>query len=101
MHLGWLIGGTDPVACELVCCRLVGIEPARLPMIRAACSLGFGCRGQDDISVAGDEMPGPCGGFELPGLIPVRFSLFHVARSVCRQIVLLAGEGRKRLTIEH
>ena len=25
--LGWLIGGTDPMACETVCCKLVNIKP--------------------------------------------------------------------------
>jgi uncharacterized protein (DUF362 family) len=99
-QLGWLVGGTDPIACETVCCRLVGIDPDRLPMIRAARGLGFGSRWEDGVSVVGDDPPEPCGDFELPRLIPVRFSLFHVARSVCKQVVLLAREGRKKLTID-
>jgi len=31
--LGWIIGGTDPIACETVCANLVDIEPESLPIV--------------------------------------------------------------------
>src|SRR4030042_6623313 len=34
--LGWIIGGTDPVACEMVCCKLVNLNPEDIPIISTA-----------------------------------------------------------------
>ncbi|UCE99572.1 MAG: DUF362 domain-containing protein [Planctomycetota bacterium] len=89
--LGYLIGGTEPMACEIVCCKLVNIEPAELPIITTAKQLGFGCCDLDKIRIAGDSLPEDiCTDFELPELIPIRFSLPHVCKSICKQIILLA-----------
>jgi len=94
--LGYLIGGTDPVACEVVCARLVNIEPDELPIIRTAKRMGYGCCAADKIEIAGDKFPqNVCMDFELPELIPIRFSLPHICRSICKQALLLAGLGRK------
>jgi uncharacterized protein (DUF362 family) len=93
--LGWLIGGTDPIACEMVCCRLIDIRPEQIPMIQTARRLGFGCSDLDRIEVIGDALPAtPCTDFEMPHLLPVKFSLIHICHSVVRQIFLLA-RGRK------
>jgi ferredoxin len=32
---GYLVGGRDALACELVCARLLGIPPADLPLVQA------------------------------------------------------------------
>ena len=89
--LGWIIGGNDPIACEAVCCRLVGMDPLQLPMIAAADSIGFGVSRMEDIRILGDDLPPvPCQDFELPDLIPLRFSLPHVCRSIYRQAMMLA-----------
>jgi uncharacterized protein (DUF362 family) len=88
--LGWLIGGTDPMACEMVCCRLLGMEPAQLPIIRAARAVGYGCTDPDGIEITGDALPTtPCAGFEPAPLMPVKFTLGRVCRSISRQILLL------------
>jgi uncharacterized protein (DUF362 family) len=93
--LGWLIGGTDPIACEMTCCRLIGLEPEQVPMIRTARQIAFGCQAPDAIEIVGDALPAaPCRDFRLPELIPVKFSLPRICRSVARQLLLLAG-GRK------
>lgn len=89
--LGWLIGGTEPIACETTCARLVNIEPESLPFVKAAIKMGFGCSDVQAIQIVGDEFPqSPCTDFELPALIPIRFSLLHVCKSICKQILLLA-----------
>jgi uncharacterized protein (DUF362 family) len=93
--LGWLIGGTDPIACETVCAKLVDIEPADVPIIRAAGQIGFGCSDAAEIKIAGDDFPqNVCMDFELPKLIPIRFSLLHVCKSICKQILLLTKATR-------
>jgi len=95
-QLGWLIGGTDPIACERICCELIGLTPEDVPIIRAAQALGFGCR-REQIELRGDDYSHlVCADFELPQLVPVRFSLPHLCRSVCKQIVLLARSVRER-----
>ncbi len=100
--LGWLIGGTDPIACEAVCCRLIGLEPDRLPILQAARQIGYGCADLARIEVAGDALPPPCPDFELASLTPVKFSFGRVCRSIARQVVLLAREFKpgKGHTIE-
>jgi uncharacterized protein (DUF362 family) len=93
--LGWLIGGADPIACEMVCCRLVGLAPEQLPIVQAARQIGFGCSDPDRIEVVGHPLPAaPCPGFQLARPIPVKFSLGRVCRSITRQIVLLVRERK-------
>jgi uncharacterized protein (DUF362 family) len=88
--LGYLIGGTDPIACETVCCKLVNIRPQDLPIIKTARQTGFGCSDSSRIRIVGDNLPkNECTDFELPRLIPIRFSLAHVCKSFCKQILLL------------
>ncbi len=94
--LGWLIGGTDPIACEIVCSQLVGIEPQSLPIVRTARQMGFGCD-PARITAAGDDFPQSiCTDFQLPRMVPIRFSLLHVCKSICKQILLLARAAVKR-----
>jgi uncharacterized protein (DUF362 family) len=90
-ELGWLIGGTDPIALEIVCSRLINLEPDRLPIVDTARQIGFGCENPDNIEIIGDEFPKTvCTDFMLAEPIPIRFSLLHVCKSVCKQLVLLA-----------
>ncbi len=88
--LGWLIAGAEPIACETVCCRLIDLEPDRVPVIRTARQIGFGCSALDAIEVVGDSLPAdPCRDFRWADLMPVKFSLYHVCRSAVRQLLLL------------
>jgi uncharacterized protein (DUF362 family) len=104
--LGWLIGGTDPVACERICCRLVGIEPDQLPILQTARQIGYGCSDLDQIEIVGDLLPAtPCPDFEPAKLILVKFTFGRVCRSIARQVLLLArglkpGKGRSRTDVE-
>jgi len=94
--LGWLIGGTDPIACETICAKLVNIEPQNIPIIKTAKQTGFGCTDPAKIEIAGDDFPQTiCTDFVLPDLVPIRFSLLHVCKSICKQILLLAKSAAK------
>ena len=97
--LGWIIGGTEPIACEIVCSKLINLSPESLPIVKAAKQIGFGstglaaggCANFDDIEIAGDTFPKTvCTDFVLAKPIPIRFSLPHVCKSVCKQILMLA-----------
>lgn len=93
--LGWLIASADPIACETVCCRLVGLETETVPVIRTAAQIGFGCADLDRIEVLGDPVPvEPCPDFEWPQLAPIKFSLRQVCRSTLRQLLLLAHAAK-------
>jgi uncharacterized protein (DUF362 family) len=97
--LGWLIGGTDPIACETICAKLINIEPEDIPIIKTAKKLGFGCSDPDKIQISGDDFSqSVCMDFKLPEMIPIRFSLLHVCKSICKQILLLSKSAVKRLT---
>jgi uncharacterized protein (DUF362 family) len=97
--LGWLVGGTEPIACETVCCKLVNINPQDIPIIKTARQMGVGCSDPEKIKIAGDSLPQtPCMDFKLPCLIPIRFSLLHVCKSICKQIFLLAKSAIKKKT---
>jgi len=94
--LGWLIGGTDPIACEIICCKLVNIKPQELPIIKTARQIGFGCSDPDKIEILGDDFPERvCTDFELAKPVGLRFSLLHVCKSICKQILLLAKSAVK------
>ncbi len=91
--LGWLIGGIDPIACEVVCSRLIGLEPDRLPILQAARQIGYGCSDPRRIEVVGDALPStPCPDFKMANLTPVKFSFVRVCRSITRQLLLLAQD---------
>lgn len=94
---GWLIGGTDPIACETICAELVDIELENLPIIKTARQMRFGCSDPVKIEIIGDAFPkSVCKDFELPKLIPIQFSLLHVCKSICKQILLLAKAAIKK-----
>ncbi len=96
--LGWLIGGTDPIACETICAKLIGIKPQDIPIIKTAKQIGFGCSDLTKIEIAGDDFSqNICTDFQLPKLVPLRFSLLHVCKSICKQILLLAKAATKKL----
>jgi uncharacterized protein (DUF362 family) len=100
--LGWLIGGTEPIACEIVCSKLINLSPESLPIVKTAKQIGFGstelaaggCANYDDITIVGDPFPQTvCTDFVLAEPIPIRFSLPHVCKSVCKQLLML-GHSR-------
>jgi uncharacterized protein (DUF362 family) len=95
--LGLLVGGTEPIACEYVCARLANIKPDELPMLRTARQIGFGCSDVTDVRILGDNPDDfVLTDFMLARPVPIRFSLPHVARSVCKQILLLlSGSATK------
>jgi len=89
--LGWLIGGTDPIALEIVCSKLINLEPERLPIVKTARQIGFGCSNPANIEIIGDAFPKTiCTDFILAESIPIRFSLLRVCKSICKQLLLLA-----------
>jgi len=96
--LGYLLGGTNPIACETICAKLVNIDPQDVPIIKTARQIGFGCSDTAKIEIAGDDFPqNICTDFQLPKMIPIRFSLLHVCKSICKQILLLAKAAIKKL----
>ncbi len=97
--LGWLIGGIEPIACEVICCKLVNINPENLPMINTAKKIGVGVSELREIEIVGDEFSEDniCMDFELAELIPLRFSLPRVFKSICKQAGLLIKSAIRKI----
>jgi uncharacterized protein (DUF362 family) len=94
--LGYILGGTNPLAMEVICATLVNINPENLPIIKTAKKMQLNTPETDSIKILGDSLPqSPCMDFELPRLIPIRFSLPHVCKSICKQVIILAKSLRK------
>lgn len=95
--LGWIIGGTEPMALETICCQLVNIQPDELPILKTARQLGLPCPDEDKIEILGDDFSDNiCTDIKMSESTPLRFSLLHVCKSVCKQVILLAKYAKKK-----
>lgn len=89
--LGWIVGGTDPISCELLCAKLINLDPAKLPIVQTAKKIGFGQQDFENIKILGEPLPETvCMDFEPAQPMPIRFSLFRVCKSIVRQLILKA-----------
>jgi uncharacterized protein (DUF362 family) len=94
--LGWLIGGTEPIAIETTCCKLININPDTIPIIKESRKMNFGCSDFNKIRILGDDFSEQiCTDFVMPKLIPIRFSLPRVVKSIAKQAVLLVKSAAK------
>jgi uncharacterized protein (DUF362 family) len=88
-QVGYLVAGIDPVACERVCCELVGFNPSDLPLLMAACNAGMGTL-NEPIERVGDVYTGPvCEDFKPAIQTPLRFSFLHICKSIIKQCMIL------------
>ena len=86
--LGWIIGGVDPIACEVMCAQLIDKDPGLFPIIQTARALQYGCAQSEHITLKGDDpAQGICSDFQLPELIPLRFSLGRVVKSIIKGLL--------------
>jgi uncharacterized protein (DUF362 family) len=100
--LGWIIGGTEPMALETICCRLVNIQPDELPILKTARQLGLSYSDEDSIEILGDDFSDNiCTDFKLSEPSPLRFSLLHVCKSICKQITLLTKAAIQKSRFRH
>ena len=91
-----LVGGVEPIACEMVCAGLVNTNPSELPIVRTAKRLGVGCSDPEEIKIVGDDFSESiCKDFKIPEQTPVRFSLLYVCRSICKQVSILTKNSLK------
>lgn len=61
-YTGYLIGGSDAVAVDMVCCNLIGIKPEEVPYLKIYSDL----YGLPEIEVVGDTLV-PVKNFQIPG----------------------------------
>ncbi|MBN1127220.1 MAG: DUF362 domain-containing protein [Sedimentisphaerales bacterium] len=91
--LGVLIGGRDPVACELVCCEIAAFDPTDLPILCRCREIGFGPTTMEKVDLLGDPLESfQCRDFEPAQQTLLEFSLGRVCKSITRQSLhLLKG----------
>ncbi len=104
-QIGAIIAARDPIACELACCKITGIDPSSLPIIKTAENIKFGCTNPDKINLIGDDIKQLCCcDFEKPNIIPLNFTLPRIIKSVCKQALILTKnflkEIQKKLTLK-
>lgn len=92
--VGFLVGSSDPLACEYICCELVRFDPAKLPLIQAAAQMGYGCLGINELTVVGDDyVTNICEDFLPAELTPLDFTFTRLCKSIVKQIGLLLKSG--------
>jgi uncharacterized protein (DUF362 family) len=97
--LGCLIAGTDAAACERFCCRLIGFDPASLPILQTAAAMHAGCHEDEAIDIVGDEWRSLiCMDFKPAVQTPLRFSFLRICKSIAKQAMLLSPTlfGKRR-----
>lgn len=88
--LGYLLAGTDPVACERVCCDLVGFDPNSLPLLQAAEQMRYGLSPSEPVNILGDRFESPvCLDFKPAIQTPLRFSFLRILKSITKQLIIL------------
>jgi uncharacterized protein (DUF362 family)/NAD-dependent dihydropyrimidine dehydrogenase PreA subunit len=55
VHLGLMMFSEDPVAMEVLMCRLIGLDPRFVPTIAAGEELGLGTGRWEEIEILGDD----------------------------------------------
>jgi uncharacterized protein (DUF362 family) len=90
-EVGFLIGSSDPIACELICCDIVNFDPKDMPIIQTAIKMDFGCGSIDDIEVVGDSYKEhKCKDFKPAMQTPLHFSFLRICKSIAKQMLLMA-----------
>ena len=88
-RVGHLIAGTDPIACERVCCDLVGFDPNELPLLMTAEKMAPGSMATS-IEIVGDMPKMPvCPDFKSAVQTPLRFSFGRICKSIAKQMLIL------------
>ncbi|MBW8016871.1 MAG: DUF362 domain-containing protein [Planctomycetes bacterium] len=89
-EVGFLIGSRDPIACELVCCKIVDFDPGDLPIIQTAGRMDFGCSGHENVEVVGDNyMEYRCRDFKPAIQSPLYFTFPRICKSIVKQLILM------------
>ena len=80
--LGILIGGEDPFAVDEAVCRMIGLDPVRLPTLRAARALGLA---REELEIDG-SLPA-VGDFKLPVTAPLVYGPGRLQGLIRRHVV--------------
>ena len=65
-HLGVLVMGSDLVAVDATCCRLMGLDPQRIPYLLLAHQKQLGRLNENEIIQLGETIAAKASRFELP-----------------------------------
>ena len=87
-----LVASADVTAADRVALEVLGVDPREVPCLEAARELGYGRASLDEIEVVGEAIDAlrVRDYVQVQELVPIHFTLPHVARSVARQAWRLA-----------
>ncbi len=57
VEMNLLLFSTDPVALDATACRMIALDPLRVPAIKVAADAGIGVHVQEEIELPGDLLP--------------------------------------------
>ncbi|MGE5588785.1 MAG: DUF362 domain-containing protein [Clostridia bacterium] len=86
-HIGAILASEDPVALDTVALRLAGVDPMRVPYLRAAREVGAGSTRPEEIEVVGarpEEFH--VTGFALPPAARATSGIFTFVRAVRKHV---------------
>jgi uncharacterized protein (DUF362 family)/Pyruvate/2-oxoacid:ferredoxin oxidoreductase delta subunit len=85
VQVGALLASTDPVALDAVACRLVGIDPARVPTVAAGHEAGLGVGDLARVELVGDRLEMPA---RISFAVPARRPPTWLLRPQLRNLLL-------------
>ena len=87
-HLGVIVAGTDPLACERVCAEIACFDLNKLGLFQTAKKMNLGCSRLDQIEIIGSDIDSvKCTDFVHSEQIELFFSFTRVCKSICKQII--------------
>jgi len=89
-HIGAILASEDPVALDVVALRLAGVDPMRVPYLRAAREVSAGSTRPEEIEVVGappEEFH--VTGFALPPAARATSGIFTVVRAVRKHVTAI------------
>ena len=66
VEMNLILAGANRVAVDAVCCRVMGVDPEAIPVIRMASSAGLGPMTSEEITVKGESVASVQRPFQLP-----------------------------------
>lgn len=89
-HIGLMIAGEDAICCEAVCAKVLDINANNLPIIKAAEEIISNGSRLEKFELIGDDYNRYiCKDFKHSQIVPLKFTLPRVCKSVAKQVLLM------------
>jgi uncharacterized protein (DUF362 family)/NAD-dependent dihydropyrimidine dehydrogenase PreA subunit len=108
VNLGWLLASTDPVAMDIAVCRLIGIEPIAIPVLKRAKvrklwpeDIEYPIRAPEEIAYHGFKLPNTAGKLLTGKKVPTRRPTVTDKCIACGDCEEICPRGAIQIENEH